>query len=407
MPRRDVAPGLSDKGMASAFALQSELDRLRTVGRYRRRRVVEPLGGARIAVDGKPAICFSGNDYLGLAHHPRVVEAFRAAASRFGVGSGASHLVSGHGPLHHELEERLADVTGRPRALVFSSGYAANLGVAAALLGRSDVLVQDKLNHASLLDAARLSGASLKRYGHASVSGLSGRLEALPEGARCLVATDGVFSMDGDVAPLSDIADACDNSGAWLMVDDAHGFGVLGTGGRGSVEAAGCGSRVQVYMATLGKALGVGGAFVAGSEELIETLVQSARTYVYTTATPPAMAAATLASLDLLDAESWRIDRLHGLIGHFRRGAVQRGLALMPTMTPIQPLLVGADERAVRISERLLEAGFFVVAIRPPTVPEGMARLRITLSAEHDATDVDALLDALADSVDKIGAQPA
>ena len=391
--------------MAKPFELRSGLDGLKAMGRYRQRRIVAPLSGSRVTVDGRPAINFSGNDYLGLAQHPKVVSAFREAASVYGVGSGASHLVSGHGALHHELEERLAIFTGRPRALVFSSGYAANLGIAAALLGRGDVLVEDKLNHASLLDAARLSGATLKRYAHASVPGLRSRLEDLPETSRCLVATDAVFSMDGDIAPLSALADACEQRGAWLMVDDAHGFGVLGERGRGSLEACGCDERAQIYMATLGKALGVGGAFVAGSEDLIETLVQAARTYIYTTATPPAMAAATLASLDLLDGEYWRIERLQALVRHLRDGAMTRGLALMASSTAIQPLLVGPDDRAVRVSEALLKAGFLVVAIRPPTVPEGMARLRITLRADHEYSDLDALLDALTDIVSR-EAQP-
>lgn len=385
--------------MGKPFELGTGLDSLKAKGRYRQRRIVTPLSGPRVTVDGKPAINFSGNDYLGLARHPRVVSAFQEAASLYGVGSGASHLVSGHNSLHHELEERLAAFTGRPRALVFSSGYAANLGVAAALLGRGDVLVEDKLNHASLLDAAQLSGVTLKRYAHASLSGLLSRLETIPDGSKCLVATDAVFSMDGDIAPLAALADACGRHGAWLMVDDAHGFGVLGKRGRGSLEASDCSERVQIYMATLGKALGVGGAFVAGSEDLIETLIQSARTYIYTTATPPAMAAATLAALDLLDEECWRIERLQALVMYLREGAMKRGLTLMPSSTAIQPMLVGSDEQAVRISESLLRAGFLVVAIRPPTVPEGMARLRITLRADHEYSDLAALLDALAEIV--------
>lgn len=388
--------------MSKSFLLEPALGGLAARGRYRSRRVVAPAAGCNVIVDGKAAVSFSGNDYLGLARHPAVVAAFRRAASLYGVGSGASHLVTGHSPLHEELEERLADFLGRDRALLFSSGYAANLGVASALLQRGDVLIEDKLNHASLLDGARLSSATLRRYAHADVAALVARLNSAPPDSHCLVATDGVFSMDGDLAPLVDMTQACERSGAWLMVDDAHGFGVLGRDGRGSLDALGCGQGVQIYMATLGKALGVGGAFVAGSVALIETLIQKARTYVYTTAAPPAMAAATLAALDLLMSEGWRRDKLHSNIGFFRRGAASRGLRIMASETAIQPLVLGDDASAVEAGRQLLEAGFLVVAIRPPTVPEGAARLRITLSADHDEAQIDRLLDALESSMNII-----
>jgi 8-amino-7-oxononanoate synthase len=323
------------------------------------------------------------------------VAALKDGADRFGVGSGAAHLVSGHGRAHHELEEALADFTGRPRALLFSTGYMANLGILQALLGRHDQVFEDRYNHASLLDAAKLSGAKLHRYGHADASSLAGKLATANKGER-LVATDGVFSMDGDAAPLAELAQLCKQHDAWLLVDDAHGIGVLGREGRGSLDAAGLGlGDVPILMGTLGKALGTAGAFVAGSEDLIETLIQQARTYVYTTATPPALAWATLESLRIARAEDWRREKLRALVARFRAGAAELGLALMDSQTPIQPLLVGDAARAMRLSEQLLARGILVTAIRPPTVPAGTARLRITFSALHEEAQVDRLLAAL------------
>lgn len=383
--------------MAKPFALTPALQHLAAMQRYRQRRMVQSAQQPGLQVDGREVVAFCSNDYLGLAAHPKVVNAFAQAAERYGVGSGASHLVVGHHCLHHQLEEALADFVGKPRALLFSSGYAANLGVIPALLGRQDVLLQDKWNHASLLDAGQLCAARLQRYAHADVAALSGRLSAVNNSQHCLVATDAVFSMDGDIAPLNEISRLCESHQAWLMVDDAHGFGVLGEGGRGTPHQLGCAARIPVYMATLGKALGVGGAFIAGSDDLVEYLIQKARTYIYTTALPPAMAAATLASLQLVQVESWRRDYLNTLIQRFRAGASALGLRLMPSLTAIQPLVVGSDAAAVGASDALLRAGFLVSAIRPPTVPEGTARLRITLSAAHSEAQVDALLNALSD----------
>ncbi len=381
--------------MAKPFALQVTLDQLAERQRYRRRRVLESAQTPTARIDGRNVRAFCSNDYLGLAAHPAVIAAFQRAAGEFGVGSGASHLVIGHHALHHAFEEALADFVGKPRALLFSSGYAANLGVITALLSRHDILLQDKWNHASLLDAGQLCAASMQRYGHGDAGALASRLAAVDDAQSCLVATDGIFSMDGDIAPLDAVAPLCQRYNAWLMIDDAHGFGVLGREGRGTADHFGVMDAVPVYMATLGKALGVGGAFVAGDDSLIEFLVQKSRNYIYTTALPPAMAAAGMASLRLLQTESWRRNHLQALIARFREGASRLSLPLSPSQTPIQPLILGDDGAAVKASEWLWEQGFLVSAIRPPTVPEGSARLRITLSAAHVERDVDDLLDAL------------
>jgi len=340
-------------------------------------------------------LSFCSNDYLGLANHPEVVRALQDGAQRWGVGSGAAHLVNGHSAAHHALEEELADFVGYPRALLFSTGYMANLGAIGALLGRGDRVYEDRYNHASLLDAARYSGARLLRYAHVVSEDLLQRLDSQGDGER-LIATDGVFSMDGDIAPLPELAAIARQTQSWLLVDDAHGLGVLGARGRGSVEHFGLNAGdIPILMGTLGKAFGTFGAFVAGSEALIETLIQQARTYIYTTATPPALAEATRASLRLVQQESWRREKLQTLIARFRNGAAQLGLRLMDSATPIQPLLVGATDMSVQLSERLRARGILVPAMRPPTVPEGAARLRITFSAAHEEIHIDRLLDAL------------
>jgi 8-amino-7-oxononanoate synthase len=376
--------------------LATELERLHREHLYRSRRVLSGPQGPRALIDGRPMLAFCSNDYLGLAGHPEVVAALKRGADRYGAGSGAAHLVTGHSAAHHALEEELADFVDRPRALLFSTGYMANLGATCALLGRGDQVFQDKLNHASLLDGALLSRARLRRYPHADARALARMLGEPGEGAR-LVATDGVFSMDGDLAPLPDLADAAARAQAWLLVDDAHGLGVIGRQGRGSLEHFGLGpDEVPVLVGTLGKALGTFGAFVAGSGELIETLIQRARSYVYTTAPPPAVAAATRASLRIARRETWRRERLAHLVRRFRDGAAQLGLPLMQSATPIQPLIAGPAERALDWSRSLEACGILVSAIRPPTVPDGSARLRITFSAAHEEPDLDRLLDALA-----------
>jgi len=381
-----------------ADSLAAGLAGLATAGRLRTRREVtrRSAGGTRLRVDGAELVAFCSNDYLGLADHPRVVAAFLAAAREWGVGSGASHLVSGHCREHHALEEELAAFVGRPRALLFSTGYMANLSVVTTLLGRRDRVYEDRLNHASLLDAGLASGARFVRYPHADAAALARRLGRTAAG-RALVVTDGVFSMDGDVAPLRQLAAVCRAHAAWLFVDDAHGLGVLGATGRGSVEAAGLGTDdVPVLMGTLGKAFGTFGAFVAGDDDLIETLLQRARTYVYTTALPPAVAAATRAALQVMQDEPWRREKVLGHVARFRAGASSLGLRLLESATPIQPLVLGSEASAVAASEALRAQGFWIPAIRPPTVPAGSSRLRITFSAAHEVADVERLLEALA-----------
>ncbi len=378
--------------------LAARLAEQASTGRSRQRRTVTARapGGVEVTVEGRGCLAFCSNDYLGLADHPLVVAAFCDAARRWGVGSGASHLVSGHDTEHHALEEELAEFVQRPRALLFSNGYMANLAIASVLVGRGDHVLQDRLNHASLLDAGLASGARFGRFAHADVAALQTRLRRIGDGAQTLVQTDGVFSMDGDIAPLPELAAACRAANAQLCVDDAHGFGVLGAHGAGSVEAAKLGIEdVPVLMCTLGKAVGTFGAFVAGSTELIESLLQQGRTYVYTTALPPAVAAATRAALRVMRDEPARRERVLAHAASFRAGLSSLGLQALPSATPIQPVLVGDEHAALRASVALFEQGFWVPAIRPPTVPRGTSRLRFTFSASHSSSQVEQLLDAL------------
>lgn len=365
----------------------------------RRLRTVDAIDGAHIMVDGKSLLNFASNDYLGLAQHPALQDALIRAARQWGVGAGAAHLLGGHRQEHAALEEKLARWMQRDCVLLFSTGYMANFGAMQALLSENDLCVQDKLNHACLIDGAKLAGCELKRYVHGDVASAKRQLESRPHAA-ALLATDGVFSMDGDIAPLAELADLAGTQHATLMVDDAHGLGVLGSEGAGSVAAAGLAqSDVPVLMATLGKALGVAGAFVAGSAALIDGLVQFARTHVYTTAMPPALAAATSAAVDIARFETWRREKLLRLIAHFRHGARERGIPLLVSLTPIQPVPIGASQAALAAAQHLEAAGFFVPAIRPPTVAPGKARLRIALSALHEEADVELLLNALARAV--------
>lgn len=338
---------------------------------------------------------FCSNDYLGLANHSEVIAAFKRGADRYGVGSGSAHLVCGHSHAHHELEQELAEFTGYQRALLFSTGYMANLGVISALLGRHDNVFEDRLNHASLLDGGLLSRAQFKRFRHADMADLASGL-AKTAGGKALIVSDGVFSMDGDLAPLPAMAELAEQCNAGLMVDDAHGFGVLGAHGGGIVEHFGLSQeQVPILVGTLGKAFGSFGAFVVGSEDLIELLIQKARSYVFTTALPAAVAEASRASLGLLRRDGWRRHQLQEMIANFKRGAEQLGLQLMSSDTAIQPILIGDSGKAAAISQALLQQGFWVSAIRPPTVPAGTARLRVTFSANHQPQQVDALLDAL------------
>ncbi|MBC3482043.1 8-amino-7-oxononanoate synthase [Pseudomonas sp. SWRI59] len=379
-----------------AFDLAARLAERRAADLYRQRPLLESPQGPEVVVDGQPLLAFCSNDYLGLANHPEVIAAWQAGAERWGVGGGASHLVIGHSTPHHQVEEALAELTGRPRALLFSTGYMANLGAITALVGQGDTVLQDRLNHASLLDGGLLSGARFNRYLHNDPASLASRLDKAV--GNTLVVTDGVFSMDGDLADLPALAKAARARGAWLMVDDAHGLGTLGAQGGGIVEHFGLGvDDVPVLIGTLGKACGTAGAFVAGSEALIEALVQFARPYIYTTSQPPALACATLKSLELLRRETWRREHLAALIRQFRQGAQQIGLELMDSPTPIQPIMIGDSAQALRLSQMLRERGLLVTAIRPPTVPAGSARLRVTLSAAHSEAQVQLLLNALAE----------
>lgn len=370
-------------------------------GLRRQRRVLETAQGAHVRVDGRDYLSFASNDYLGLAAHPAIAAAACGAAQAYGTGAGAAHLLTGHHRLHHELEEQLADFVGLPAALLFSTGYMANLGVVTALLDRHGAVFADRLNHASLVDAAQLSRASHQRYRHNDLAHLERLLRESPAEHK-LIATDTVFSMDGDIAPVPELLALAEKYDAWLYLDDAHGFGVLGEHGRGVLEHFGLSSRAArhpslVYLATLGKAAGVSGAFVAGPADLIEWLVNKARTYVYTTATPPMLAAAVSISLRLIAGEPGRRERLAALIARLKAGVAALPWPLMASDTPIQPLLVGGNHAALRLADGLRERGILCPAIRPPTVPEGGARLRISLSAGHAGADVDRLLTALAE----------
>ncbi|MDP2239027.1 MAG: 8-amino-7-oxononanoate synthase [Burkholderiales bacterium] len=375
-------------------ALATELAELETRGLRRTRRVLESPQSAQVTVDGREFTAFCSNDYLGLASHPGLVAAVQEGAARYGVGAGASHLILGHSVAHHALETALAGFVELPRALLFSTGYMANIGVVSALLGRSDAVFADKLNHASLNDAALLSRAAFRRYPHLDLHALE-KLLAASRARRKLVVTDAVFSMDGDIAPVPELLFLCERYDAWLMLDDAHGFGVLGREGRGVLSHFSIRSPRVIYMATLGKAAGVSGAFVAGAAEVIETLVQRARSYIYTTATPPLLAHALLKSLELMACEQWRRDQLENNIIVLKQGITKNRWNLMPSDTAIQPLVIGANADAVALSERLAQRGLLVPAIRPPTVPRGSARLRISMSAAHSAEDVGRLVAAL------------
>ena len=374
--------------------LQKELDERKAQHLYRSRRISEGPQQPKMVIDGKSVINFCSNDYLGLANHEDVKNAFIEGVKTYGAGSGAAHLVNGHSKAHHLLEEELAEFTGYPRALLFSTGYMANLGLAQALIGKGDSVLEDRLNHASLIDGGLLSGARFQRYAHNDVEQLEEKLKTAK--SETLVLTDGVFSMDGDIANIPALAQSCKKHSAWLMVDDAHGFGVLGEHGKGSLEHFQLTPNdVPIYMATLGKALGTSGAFIAGSEALIETLIQKARPYIYTTATPPAVAEATRASLNLIKTKPALRAHLNDNIHYFRDCARQSGIELTESQTAIQPLILGDEKRALAMSQALLNKGLLVTTIRPPTVPKGTARLRITLSAAHSRSQIDQLIDAL------------
>ncbi|MDQ7744718.1 8-amino-7-oxononanoate synthase [Hydrogenophaga pseudoflava] len=368
----------------------------------RRRRAVEPAGGALLRVDGRDMLAFCSNDYLGLASHPEMAEAACEGARRFGVGAGASPLVSGHSTANEALEEELAAFVGLPRALYFYAGYATNIGIVPALVGDGDAIFSDALNHACLIDGARLSRARIHRFTHADLADLAQQLAASPA-RRKLVISDAVFSMDGDVADIPALLALCERHDALLLLDDAHGFGVCGPQGRGSLAAVGlngaCASRRVLYMATLGKAAGVAGAFVAGPDDLVEWLLQKTRSYIFATAAPALLACALRSSLRLIEQCDGRRAQLQRLIARLRQGLqpvlARSGWRLGHSDTPIQPLLIGGNAEALAVMEGLRGQGIWVPAIRPPTVPEGTARLRIALSAAHTEAHIDRLVQAL------------
>lgn len=375
--------------------LEHALAALDGEGLTRRRRVIDSACGPQCVVDGRSVISFCSNDYLGLANDPRLIVAAQTAAANWGVGSGASHLVSGHLRPHETLETALAAFVGFPRALSFSTGYMANLAIVPTLLGRGDAVFSDKLNHASLIDAVRLARADSQRYRHGDIAGLSTLLSA-SQAKRKLILTDAVFSMEGDLAPLPELLALAERHDAWLVVDDAHGFGVLGERGRGSLAHFGIGfSPRLILMGTLGKAAGVAGAFVAADARVIEYLMQQARSYIYTTAASPVMAATLIEALRCIEAADESRAHLKNLIVQLREGLAGTRWSLLPSQTAIQPVVIGDNADAVRVADALLEQGLWVPAIRPPTVPQDTARLRVSLSAAHTETQVGVLIDAL------------
>lgn len=380
---------------SSLQAFDDALAELDAAGLLRKRRVVEAIDGPRLQIDGRWLLAFCSNDYLGLSQHPALVAAAQDAVGRFGVGAGASPMVSGHSIEHQRLEEELAAFVGRERALYFYAGYPANVGIVPALVGRGDAVFSDALNHACLIDGARLSRAGIQTYPHGDLVALDRLLKSATV-RRKLVISDAVFSMDGDVAPVPELLALCERHDAYLMVDDAHGFGVLGPEGRGTAAHFGLSSPRLLYMATLGKAAGAAGAFVAGDAPVIEWVLQRARSYMFATGAPAMVAATLRASLKVIAAEGWRRDRLRQRIAQLRAGLAGLPWTLLPSDTAIQPLIVGGNDDALRLMQQLQQAGLWVPAIRPPTVPANTARLRIALSAVHTEADVDALLAALA-----------
>ena len=376
--------------------LLAELEQRKQQHRYRKRRITSSPQGVECIIDGKPVISFCSNDYLGFANHPKLREATELGIRHYGVGSGAAHLINGHSKAHHQLEEELAEFTGYPRALLFSTGYMANIGLCQALLDKTGYVFEDRLNHASLIDGGLISGARLQRYLHNDIDSLEKKLSRADSEAVKLVLSDAVFSMDGDIADAPSLATLCNQHDSILMLDDAHGFGVLGEDGKGTLQYYDMATAdVPVYMATLGKAMGTAGAFIAGSDALIETLIQQARTYIYTTAMPAAIAEATRASLKLLRDEPEHRHKLQDNIDYFRRCCKQAGIDTENSTTAIQPIIIGDDDKATSTSKKLFESGLLVTAIRPPTVPEGTARLRVTISASHTNVHIDQLAETL------------
>ncbi len=370
----------------------SQVAELEAQNLLRKRRVISSPQSTQLIVDGKTYLSFCSNDYLGLANHPGITQAFIKGAQEYGVGAGASHLISGHMRPHEELEIALAKFVGLPRALYFSSGYMANTGVIPTLAGEGDAIFSDALNHACIIDGARLSRAEVRIYAHADVTQLAQMLQA-SRAARKLVVSDAVFSMDGDIAPVRELVALCEQHDAWLLLDDAHGFGVLGAKGRGVLEHFNIQTANVIYMGTLGKAAGVSGAFVAGQADVVEWLVQRARTYVFSTASPPAISVALLESLRIIKQEPWRREQLQKLVSRLRNGLANLPWKLLPSQTAIQSIIIGDNKAALDAMEKLKQKNIWVPAIRPPTVAVGTARLRISLSAAHSVEEIDRLVE--------------
>ena len=375
--------------------LESQLAGLADSHLLRTRKTLETGCSTHVSVDGKPLLAFCSNDYLGLASHPAIQEVVCKAARQWGTGSGGSHVVNGHMTPHQMLEEALAQFVGAGRALYYSTGYMANIGVVPTLVGRGDAVFADRLNHASLIDAVQLSRADHRRYAHKDMAQLE-KMLAASDAKRKLILSDAVFSMDGDVAPLKELLDLAEQYDAWLVLADAHGFGVLGQAGRGSLDHFGIAFHPRlVYIGTLGKAAGVSGAFVAGSSTVIEWLMQRSRSYIFTTASSPIIAVALLASLELVRQGEDRREQLRRLAKSLHEGLQGTAWRILPSFTAIHPIIVGGNDAVLKVSDALMDRGIWVPAIRPPTVPKGQARLRISLSASHTLADVGRLVSAL------------
>lgn len=370
------------------------LEKLKQEGLLRQRKIVQSPQSSSLVFDGKSYLSFCSNDYLGLANHPELIKTVQQSVTTFGVGGGASHLVCGHASPHEEGERVLAEFVGLPSAIYFSTGYMAAIGAIPALVGKGDAIFSDALNHACLIDGIRLSKAEVHTYPHVDLVALESALQKSTSENK-LIVSDAVFSMDGDIAPIPELLALCEKYDAYLYLDDAHGFGVLGEAGRGSLSHFKLQSPRIIYMGTLGKAAGVFGAFIAGSADIVEWLVQRARSYVFTTAAPPMLAESVIKSVQLIQEENWRRDRLKQLIEVLREGLQESQWQLLSSSTPIQPIIVGDNHAVMKVNESLLKEGIWVSAIRPPTVPANTARLRISLSASHTVEDVHKLANAL------------
>ena len=378
-------------------AFSKELQSLKDRGLYRDLRLIDSIQGPRVEMDGREVIVLCSNNYLGLSSHPYVMDRAKEAIDRYGSGAGASRLVSGTMKIHTELEERIADFKGSEAAILFNSGYHANIGVITSLVGRGDTILSDRLKHASIIDGAILSRANLIRYPHMDIDSLENLLKRYSNnrGKRTLVITEGIFSMDGDIAPLKEIVELSKRYGALLLIDDAHGTGVLGERGRGTLEHLGIRDDSIIEMGTFGKALGSFGAFVAGRREVIDIIRNRARSFIYTTALPPSVCGASIAALELVDREPERRKRLLKMAGELREGLKGSGFNTLKSNAHIIPLLIGGNAPALEMSYRLLKEGIFIQAIRPPTVPDGTSRLRITPMSEHRADELRYALEAI------------